>query len=181
MSGAGRKHRAKHLCQSHTEDRYELEDGDIVTRMLSARGNHFQVVDLEGNEKLTRLPAKFHKVIWLKRGDIVIVNNEVDDDKGVTCVVKHRLSAKQTKNLIKAGVIPKSFVDGEGTAQAEAENDDVSSASDVEWAGGDPNASPTFEDEETDSDSDDEWVGGNPNVAPCFNNDGDDTDSDSDD
>ena len=179
MSGAGRKHRAKHLCQSHSEDRYELEDNDIVTRLLNARGNHFQVVDLQGNERLTRLPAKFHKVIWLKRGDIVIVNTEVEDDKGVTCVVKHRLSEKQTKNLIKLGVIPKSFVEGQPTEikATEEVKDDVSSASDGEWTGGNKNNGPSFNNEDSDSDTEGDWVGGNPNLAPTFNNDGDDTDS----
>ena len=162
MSGAGRKHRAKHLCQMHTDESYDLQDGESIVRLLELRGNHYRVVNGEGAELLVRLPAKFNRVVWMKKDDLIVIamENATEGDTGVVGLITHRLSAKQIKRLIKEGDMPESFITI--ARQIEQTPEPIPQEN--------PNVAPENEDgeEESDSDEDDMWTRGNPNVAPTF-------------
>lgn len=98
MSGAGRKHRAKHLTQQYLDSTGWVgpKEGETLAVCLeSPRGQHVRVLlllagpsavsdgaDESGNdvagpskEQLAFLPGKFHKVIWLSIKDIVVVSD----------------------------------------------------------------------------------------------------------
>eukprot|EP01064_Diplonema_japonicum_P032492 TRINITY_DN6122_c0_g1_i1.p1 TRINITY_DN6122_c0_g1~~TRINITY_DN6122_c0_g1_i1.p1 ORF type:complete len:186 (+),score=48.77 TRINITY_DN6122_c0_g1_i1:57-560(+) len=157
MSGAGRKHRAKHLCQTHNSDRYTMEEDEFVVRLVDMRGNHYQVEDAEGNLLLVRLPAKFNKVVWIKRGDLIVVAKECDEEAGVCGVINHRLSEKQVKQFMKEGNLPKRFTENQQQQQSPPENEKIEEE----------------ESEEEESQEEDPWLRGNPNVAPTFDDDQD--------
>lgn len=93
MSGAGRKHRAKHLTQQYLDSNgwAGLSDGETLGICLeSPRGLHVRVLlllpsptteaaddssstDPYTKEQLVFLPRKFHKVIWLSIKDVIVV------------------------------------------------------------------------------------------------------------
>eukprot|EP01063_Lacrimia_lanifica_P013039 TRINITY_DN196_c0_g2_i1.p5 TRINITY_DN196_c0_g2~~TRINITY_DN196_c0_g2_i1.p5 ORF type:complete len:179 (+),score=75.05 TRINITY_DN196_c0_g2_i1:52-588(+) len=178
MSGAGRKHRAKHLVQAHDEKDYDLEDGEEVMKLLDIRGNHYQVEDVAGKELLVRLPAKFNKVVWIKRGDLVVVSRENDDetDTGVVGLINHRLSKKQVKTMVARGAIGSDFAHG-GAGEPNEDKDEEASPRDEAPAAAAGEGEEEYEDSE---DEDDPWMRGNPNQAPAFD-EADDEDEETDD
>lgn len=53
----------------------EPQEGQIIVRLLGARGsNLFEVESERGDEALALLPTKFRKTVWVKRGDYCIVS-----------------------------------------------------------------------------------------------------------
>lgn len=94
MSGSGRK---SHYRKSVTEEflnGFPLpENGDEIGLVINSRGtNIFELEMRNGNIELAMLPNKFKKLIWIKRGDYLIVSSaEVDDDWGDDCKVKHMI------------------------------------------------------------------------------------------
>ncbi|KAJ9468928.1 putative RNA-binding protein EIF1AD [Diplonema papillatum] len=142
MSGAGGKHRAKHLCRKHDDASYEMQDGDEIVQLVCGEGSHYKVVTETGDEILVRLPARFKKVVWIKRDDYLVVRREANEDNGtggVSAVVAHRLTLKQFKQLRGVGKIPARFLDNEDS--------DANSADDA-WLQGNPNRPPAFDEDD---------------------------------
>lgn len=72
MSGAGRKHRAKHLVQATIDDKFDVNTE--ILRIRGARGGNIHEAETAaGMIHLLLLPSKFKRVIWVKRGDLVTV------------------------------------------------------------------------------------------------------------
>ena len=170
MSGAGRKHKAKHLCAMHSDNEYDLQDGELVVRLLELRGNHYRVSE-DGEEQgsfLVRLPAKFNKVIWIKKDDLIVVKkeNDVEGDTGVCGCVVHRLSAKQIKYLQKLDQIQPNLLAGGATTAAAAAVAGAAAPAELENTGEGGEGG-----YESDEDSGNPWMQGNPNVAPAFDDD----------
>eukprot|EP01059_Diplonema_ambulator_P030136 TRINITY_DN5049_c0_g1_i1.p1 TRINITY_DN5049_c0_g1~~TRINITY_DN5049_c0_g1_i1.p1 ORF type:complete len:189 (+),score=50.53 TRINITY_DN5049_c0_g1_i1:50-568(+) len=166
MSGAGRRHRAKHLCEAHNSDVYTLSDGEFVVRLLETRGNHYHVADQDGATMFVRLPAKFNKVVWVKRGDLLVVVKENEEEDGVIGAITHRLSGKQVKQLVRDGLIPEAFLKETSQSQIEAPAGDESNPKTTEIE--------EEVEEEEEEEEEDPWLRGNPNVAPRFDTDEED-------
>lgn len=119
MSGAGRRsqHR-KHLTDGVLHNFPEPADGERIAKVVHTRGcNQFDILlattvaATPSIPQLAILPAKFHKLVWVKRGDYVIVRmatDEVDEteretaDKssgGIRFMIVHILFKEQVKNL----------------------------------------------------------------------------------
>ena len=81
MSGCKRRsHYRKHVSQSALGDAPELEEGDDVVRVIGSRGgNIFEVESGDGSRSLARLPTKFHKLVWVKRGSFLVVSSSSAD------------------------------------------------------------------------------------------------------
>jgi len=93
MAGLGRRtHYRKHLTDSVLYDLPEPKQYERIAKVVATRGgNQFDII-LAGTgttensniSGLAILPTKFHKLVWVKRNDYVIVqtgiNNEQDDD-----------------------------------------------------------------------------------------------------
>ncbi|GLD99947.1 hypothetical protein PINS_up008675 [Pythium insidiosum] len=118
MSGSGRKSAyRKGVTNKVLHGNPEPQENEQIVRVIALRGgNLFEVQDAEGATSLTMLPAKFRKLIWVKRGDFLIVassDNEVstaDGKKGaVTSIVEHILYKDQIKNLRTKGLWPQGF------------------------------------------------------------------------
>lgn len=116
MAGLGRRtHYRKHLTDSVLNDLPEPKATEKIAKVVSTRGlNQFDIlvashgdkVDANRKPQLTILPTKFHKLVWVKRNDFVIVDTgdditEIDDDKrdGIRFIISHILYKDQIKHL----------------------------------------------------------------------------------
>ena len=128
MAGLGRRtHYRKHLTDSVINDLPTPQEEERIAKVVATRGgNQFDVLlalsddavvctTAERNPRLCILPTKFRKLVFIKRGDYVIVDvggeaNEPDQagDKegGVRCIVKHILYKDQIKHLKAEGLWP---------------------------------------------------------------------------
>ncbi|CAD2215496.1 hypothetical protein AGDE_01143 [Angomonas deanei] len=97
MSGAGRKHRAKHLTRQYLDSESWTgvgENEQLAVCLGSPSGQHVKVLVLSepSEEQIVFLPGKFRKVIWLAIKDVIVVS-------GGTVVYKP--SPDQINNLLK--------------------------------------------------------------------------------
>lgn len=108
MSGSGRKTTyRKGVTKRVLYGDPEPKENEQIVRVVALRGsNLFEVVNAAGDKSVTMLPTKFRKLIWVKRGDFLIVA-EGDGEatvatgkKGaVTSIVEHILYKDQIRNL----------------------------------------------------------------------------------
>jgi probable RNA-binding protein EIF1AD len=95
MAGLGRRtHYRKHLTDSVLNDLPEPKEDERIAKVVSTRGgNQFDIVlatSVSGasnngiiavrTPQLAILPTKFHKLVWVKRNDYVIVQTGTLDD-----------------------------------------------------------------------------------------------------
>lgn len=78
MSGAGRKHRAKQLTSDHLDESWDpvLGEGEELVKVLTSPGGknvNVQFLATPDRIESVTIPGKFTKVIWLMRGDWLIV------------------------------------------------------------------------------------------------------------
>ncbi len=140
MAGLGRRtHYRKHLTDSVLYDLPEPNEYERIAKVVATRGgNQFDIVlaanDTDTNPKgLAILPTKFHKLVWVKRNDYVIVQTGIDqnqdddgegnqeDDKeketaetasdaneetGIRFIISHILYKDQVKHLVSKGLWP---------------------------------------------------------------------------
>ena len=146
MAGLGRRtHYRKHLTDSVLNDLPEPSEREQIARVVSTRGgNHFDIC-LAHDETiyLAILPTKFHKLVWVKRGDYVLVEvgdrlaneihaedttkNKSEDDGGIRHMISHILYKNQVKHLKSKGLWPEDdpeFEKGSG-AQEGHDNEDL--------------------------------------------------------
>jgi len=106
MAGLGRRsHYRKHLTDAVLHDFPEPQENECIAKVVATRGgNQFDVL-VVGNAtpQLAILPSKFHKLIWVKRGDYCIVqtgeNVQEDTFGGVRFIITHILYKDQIKHL----------------------------------------------------------------------------------
>jgi translation initiation factor IF-1 len=107
MAGLGRRsHYRKHLTDAVLHDLPEPEQGECIAKVVATRGgNQFDVLVAGGDTpRLAILPTKFHKLIWVKRGDFCIVRTgdesaKEDECSGVRYLITHVLYKDQVKHL----------------------------------------------------------------------------------
>ncbi|CCI47564.1 unnamed protein product [Albugo candida] len=115
MSGSGRKsHYRKSVTRQVLDEYPEPRDSvDQVVCVVASRGsNIFEVLHTNGQASLTMLPQRFHKLIWIKRGDFLIVtfgDTEVDNKDAVKSMVLHILYKDQIKHLKRKQLWPSEF------------------------------------------------------------------------
>lgn len=121
MSGSGRKSAyRKGVTERVLYGNPEPKENEIIVRVTALRGtNLFEVVDTHGTKSVTMLPTKFRKLIWVKRGDYLIVGEgdggettTATGKKGaVTSIVEHILYKDQIKDLKHKQLWPSGFDD----------------------------------------------------------------------
>ena len=74
MSGAKRRTKyRKHVTQDFSDSERVPKEGELYAEIdQSHGGNIFGILTSEGVNTLARLPTKFRKLIWVKRGDMVM-------------------------------------------------------------------------------------------------------------
>lgn len=128
MSGAGRKSAYRKSVTEEVLNSFPEPDvaaGERVAQVVQSRGgNILQVLvadeedDGPDSSSLAILPTKFRKLIWVKRGDFLIVSGTSHDfltaagEKGkVKFMVEHILYKEQVKHLKEVGLWPADFAD----------------------------------------------------------------------
>ena len=134
MAGLGRRsHYRKHLTDAVINDLPvpNFEQGERIAKVLASRGGNLLEIDVASapphfhdrtgtTPQLALLPTKFRKLVWVKRGDYLIVtgDDQADEHEGcenikVRYMVKNILYKDQVKHLrgLDGGVWPERFVD----------------------------------------------------------------------
>ena len=126
-----------------------------------------------GEKQLALLPTKFNKLIWMKRGDYVIVTESEGQfttasgkQNGVSSLIEHILMKDQIHHIKKEGLWPKEWEESESVAVEKVEEEEEQDDGEKE------------ESDEDDSDSDFS-LEGNPNRRRFYvESDDDDDESD---
>eukprot|EP00743_Colponemidia_sp_Colp-15_P007390 GILK01007983.1.p1 GENE.GILK01007983.1~~GILK01007983.1.p1 ORF type:complete len:146 (-),score=30.42 GILK01007983.1:126-563(-) len=108
--------RRKHVTRQALTSFPEPQDGELIVKVAALRGGN--IVDIEtqdGIAALARMPSKFNKLIWIKRGDFLIVSMEASAT-GPSYEVVHILQKPQVKHLQKNGLWPVAFTAKEDEA-----------------------------------------------------------------
>jgi probable RNA-binding protein EIF1AD len=155
MAGLGRRtHYRKHLTDAVLNDLPEPKEHERIAKVVATRGgNQFDIllsttVEEDRTPQLALLPTKFHKLVWVKRGDYVIVQTggkaheeekDNDDETGIRFIISHILYKDQVKHLQIKGLWPEKdpefnrdavrgggAEDGEAQEDADEEDDDAS-------------------------------------------------------
>jgi probable RNA-binding protein EIF1AD len=136
MSGAKRKTKyRKHVEEGILSGTPEPGPGDMVALVLGSRGgNLIEVRAPDGETMLCLLPARFRKVVWIKRGNYVIATSAGEDfatasggQGKVKSSVKHILFKEQIKHLREVGLWPDAF--NEQTCPQPGDEDSAAQAS----------------------------------------------------
>lgn len=83
-----------------------------------------------GEKQLALLPTKFNKLIWMKRGDYVIVTESEGQfttasgkQNGVSSLIEHILMKDQIHHIKKEGLWPKEWEESESVAVEKVEEE----------------------------------------------------------
>lgn len=95
----------------------EPAEGEMVVQVVGTRGSNVLEINLPSGEKsLAMLPTKFRKLIWVKRGDFLIVAGAAGEasvasgeDAKVRHMVQHILNKDNIKHLQLEGKWPTAF------------------------------------------------------------------------
>jgi probable RNA-binding protein EIF1AD len=168
MSGLGRRsHYRKHLTSNILNNLPEPEVDDVIARVVGSRGGNIIEIevpvvttttatsattgDSEGSNdagapagvasSLSLMPTKYHKLIWVKRGDFLIVTGSSSDyttqvaaddkDAGggkIGYMVKHILFSEQVKHLRNKGIWPEVF-QNDSVVDSDDEDDNITQTS----------------------------------------------------
>lgn len=84
-----------------------------------------------GEKQLALLPTKFNKLIWMKRGDYVIVTESEGQfttasgkQNGVSSLIEHILMKDQIHHIKKEGLWPKEWEESESVAVEKVEEEE---------------------------------------------------------
>ncbi len=139
MSGSGRKSQyRKSVATTFLDDSRTPEPTEKIVVVLGNRGDNTFEIRMESGEKgLARLPKKFNKMIWIKSGDNIIIEDDrlvAPEDKEPVLVtasestesaaqftIKHILSKPnikflKSKNLWPVGLDASEFIEAAPTS-----------------------------------------------------------------
>uniref|UniRef100_K3WB96 S1-like domain-containing protein n=1 Tax=Globisporangium ultimum (strain ATCC 200006 / CBS 805.95 / DAOM BR144) TaxID=431595 RepID=K3WB96_GLOUD len=147
MSGSGRKtNYRKGVTKKVLYDDPEPKENEQIVQVVGLRGsNLFEVKNEHGEASVTMLPTKYRKLIWVKRGDFLIVGSgeaEASAAKGkkkaaVTSIVEHILYKDQIKNLKAKNLWPEAFEKPAADEDKASDENDETNAHDAVAADGD--------------------------------------------
>jgi len=83
----------------------------IVEKILG--GDHFLARCVDGARRVTRIPGRYRKRMWIKEGDIVLVAPwEMRRESRGDLIYRYTLD--EARKLVEKGVIPSEVLEGEG-------------------------------------------------------------------
>ncbi|KAG2382284.1 hypothetical protein C9374_005486 [Naegleria lovaniensis] len=147
----------KNIQNTLFDEAPEISETQSIVRIVSTRGtNQIEVEYPVTKERiLVILPTKFNKLVWVKKGDYVVISTDrSEQNKGkIKGFVDHILLSHHVKSLKKQGKWPLEFetnIDEEDSAVEKKEAQE-----DEEYFEGNPNRV-AFSDDEEDGEDDDE-------------------------
>mmetsp|Transcript_15209 Transcript_15209/g.20115 ORF Transcript_15209/g.20115 Transcript_15209/m.20115 type:complete len:178 (+) Transcript_15209:43-576(+) len=123
MSGAKRGSSYRKSLTQAVESYPVPEENERIVRVFKVIGKHIEVTEASGKNALCLLPQRFHRVIWIKRGDFLIVSVG-DEEQRVRFQVEHVLQKDQIKHIKKQNLWPQFQAEGQTEIQSNNENDD---------------------------------------------------------
>lgn len=83
----------------------------VVERLLG--GEHFLARCVDGRSRVTRIPGRYRKKLWIREGDVVLVApwDTQPERKGD---MLYRYSNEEVKKLVEMGLIPPEHLEGIG-------------------------------------------------------------------
>jgi len=170
MSGVRRKTKYRKSVENDVLNALpEPKEGEAVVRVVASRGgNLIEVETGDGSRSLCRLPNRYRKVVWVKRGTLLIVETCLEaystttgEEGKVRFLVNHIVfTDDQIKNLRVCGHLPAAF-------DEKCADEEVSSLDDMLMQGN-RNRRPNLDVEE----SSDEGSSGGDSDARSENDDG---------
>ncbi|KAK8823179.1 hypothetical protein WA538_002327 [Blastocystis sp. DL] len=155
----------KGVTSSVLDDYPVPEEGETLARIVGSRGGNMFEVELPNSDTcLAILPTKFNKLIWMKRGDYVIISGSEGQfttasgkQNGVEAMIQHILMKDQINHIKKEGLWPASWEEETKNEVPEdspaEEQEDEESSSDFDL-GGNPNRRRFYVESESESESD---------------------------
>lgn len=113
MRGGGRKK----LKQGALNGGFDLQPGETINRVVSLRGSNVIEVEDEGSARtLCLLPAKFNKILWIRKGSFVVVeegerDKVLESGSKVTGIICQVLFEEQIRALKRSKAWPAAFED----------------------------------------------------------------------
>jgi len=108
-------HSRKNLKAKALNEEIILTEEQKFGRVLELRGSNICEIEYTNGEKLLcQIPQKFRKLIWIKRGNIVIVrepSNWNHQERKIRALVEHILFPNQIKYLKRENKWPPEFND----------------------------------------------------------------------
>ncbi|KAL8160615.1 hypothetical protein V2J09_002152 [Rumex salicifolius] len=133
--GAGRKN----LKREVEEESIAFDEGQTVMQVVSLRGSNIievrqtsienyescptLVMDAKGEKLLAYFPAKFQKIMWVKNGSFVVIDESGREEaqksgSKVACIVSRVLFYEQARQLQKSEQWPEVFKSGESSSKS---------------------------------------------------------------
>eukprot|EP01114_Cavostelium_apophysatum_P005247 TRINITY_DN1601_c0_g1_i1.p1 TRINITY_DN1601_c0_g1~~TRINITY_DN1601_c0_g1_i1.p1 ORF type:complete len:176 (-),score=31.18 TRINITY_DN1601_c0_g1_i1:71-598(-) len=106
-------HSRKHLTTNVLTSLPLPTENERIVRVSELRGANICEVELpEGDKILVQIPTRFRKLVWIKKGNFLIINRPNNWDNleyKVKAMVQHVLFPDQIKNIKKEGLWPMPF------------------------------------------------------------------------
>ena len=97
----------------------EMEEYAKVMKPLGDRRLNVSLID--GTEVIGHIPGRFRKSTWIKTGDVILVARRAFQVDKVD--ILHKYSSDEARKLFKKEEIPKFFLEIDGTAEDEEDED----------------------------------------------------------
>ena len=101
-------HARKHVTNKILNEDPVPQSTERIVRVVEARGsNQYQVEYPNGQKVLCLRPSKFRNIVFIKRGDFLIIQPEPDDPQDrskVRSIINHVLFPDHVRNLKTLGV-----------------------------------------------------------------------------
>lgn len=108
-------HSRKHLTRDALNSFPEPTDAERIARVTELRGSNICQIEYDdGEQLLCQIPTRFRKLIWIKRGNYVIVKQPPNvTNYKVRALVEHVLFPDQIKHIKSKNLWPAAFDDAE--------------------------------------------------------------------
>jgi len=149
-------HSRKHLTTTVLTSLPLPSEAEKVVKVIELRGaNICEVEEADGQRYLVQVPTRFRKLVWIKRGNFLIINRPTNWDNlnyKVRAMVLHVLFPDQIKNIKKEGLWPQEFQDAPIEEPKKQQQEDDEGELDEYLV----NSNHVYAQEESDSDDEDE-------------------------
>jgi len=108
-------HSRKHITLNSLQNFPIPTTEEQIVRVVELRGSNVcEIEHTNGERILCTIPNKFHKLIWIKKGNYIIVRYPPEleslKNRKIKAIVMHILFPAQIKHLVKENLWPKEFV-----------------------------------------------------------------------
>ncbi|ORX85713.1 nucleic acid-binding protein [Anaeromyces robustus] len=102
--------RRKRITNNILNEMPELKEGQVIMRSLGPKGKNIHEAELpDGTSTLVTLPPKFRNLVWIKRGNYIIVQPSTERKNKLYGDIEFILFPEHIKHLKSLGKWPEEF------------------------------------------------------------------------